>query len=476
MVQNNASPALFCFRNDLRLTDNAALTAAANTGKPLLLCYVLDDETSPQWKLGGASRWWLHHSLTKLIQSLKETYNAQLILRKGAWAEEISKLAKDINASDVYWSRNYEPYMVEAETTLKEELAEYGIQAHRYAGHLLFEPEQIYTKSQTPYAVFTPFWRNCLEQKEPKEPLDQPESMNVYGSDTLATDTLEDWELLPTKPNWASTFTEWTPGEESAYQQLKLFIEQILTGYAHSRDIPSVRGTSKLSPHLHFGEISPRQIWHAIPNKEENMKFLAEIGWREFSYHLLTHNPTLPTEPYRPEFAHFPWHQDSAKFARWQQGQTGIPIVDAGMRQLWQTGWMHNRVRMIVASLLVKNMLIPWQEGAAWFWDTLVDADLASNSASWQWVAGSGADAAPYFRIFNPVTQSQKFDAEGEYIRTWVPEIKDLPNKYIHAPWEAPQQTLADAGVTLGKNYPKPIVDLKKTRQAALNAYASIKR
>ena len=478
----NHQPVLYCFRNDLRLADNKALTAAIESGQPVALCFVLDDETPDQWRLGGASRWWLHHSLTSLISDLKDL-NCQLILRRGVWDQTVAKIAKEIDAETVFFSRAYEPYAATQELRLKENLEALAINTKRYGGYLFFEPEQIRTQNDAPYKVFTPFWRRCLEQLNPQLPKNRPRDLKTL-SRSPASETLADWQLLPTKPDWAGGLKEtWQPGETGAWQRLTEFLDQAASNYKDQRDIPSVPGTSRLSPHLHFGEISPRQIWHHIQvtlSTHSNLQvgadaFIRELGWRDFSYHLLHHWPHLPEKPFREEFARFPWQSNGKALRDWQKGQTGIPLIDAGMRELWHTGWMHNRVRMIVASYLVKNLLIPWQAGEAWFWDTLVDADLANNAASWQWVAGSGADAAPYFRIFNPVTQSSKFDPAGVYIKKWVPELAKMPAKQLHAPWMADTQVLKAAGVTLGKTYPKPAVDLKTSRQRALDAYQAIK-
>lgn len=475
-------PVLFCFRNDLRLADNTALTAAIESGKPLALCYILDDATPGQWKMGGASRWWLHHSLAALSNDLSDL-DCPLILRRGIWEEAVTQIAQDIDAEAVFFSRAYEPYAAAQEVRLKEKLEGLGIDIKRYGGYLFFEPEQIRTQSGNPYKVFTPFWRNCLQQLNPKLPKNRPKTLTKVSPQPVS-ENLTDWHFLPTKPNWAGGLERsWQPGEAGAWHRLTRFLDQAASKYKEQRDIPNILGTSQLSAHLHFGEITPRQVWHhaqvtlsARPDLQIGVDaFIRELGWRDFSYHLLHHWPHLPEKPFRQEFAAFPWKNNPGALRDWQKGQTGIPLIDAGMRELWTTGWMHNRVRMIVASFLVKNLLIPWQDGEAWFWDTLVDADLANNAASWQWVAGSGADAAPYFRIFNPVTQSSKFDPDGLYIKKWVPELAKLPPKQLHAPWMADPQVLAGAGITLGKTYPKPAVDLKTSRQRALDAYQSIR-
>ncbi|MEM7282363.1 MAG: deoxyribodipyrimidine photo-lyase [Pseudomonadota bacterium] len=478
----NTQPVLFCFRNDLRVSDNPALTAAVETGQPVIACFILDNTSSNPWLPGGASRWWLHHSLQNLEISLAKL-GGQLILQRGPWDQSVLNLAKQADVSTVFFSRAYEPFGATQEVNLKSQLDSLNIETKRYGGYLFFEPEQIKTLNDEPYKVFTPFWKRCLERLNPKLPHNRPQSLD-FAKVSLPSDKLENWKLLPTKSDWAVGLKQtWRPGEEGAWSRLTEFFDGAVQDYKEKRDVPSVIGTSRLSPHLHFGEITPRQIWHyaqaALSSAPQLQKgtdaFIRELGWRDFSYHLLHHWPHLPESPFRKQFAEFPWQKDSESLRKWQKGQTGIPLVDAGMRELWHTGWMHNRVRMIVASLLVKNLLIPWQEGEAWFWDTLVDADLGNNAAGWQWVAGSGADAAPYFRIFNPVTQSQKFDSDGVYIKQWVPELQKLPAKHIHAPWLAPESVLKQASLTLGQNYPLPIVDLKASRQRALDAYQAIK-
>ena len=477
-MTDTSAPIIVCFHSDLRLEDNAALRAAAQTGRAIVPCFVFENGSGDPWSYGGASRWWLHHSLQSLAGSLSE-HDANLILRHGSWSDELEKLAKETGASAVYWSRRYTPHGAEMEQDLKLKLNDIGIEAKRFAGYLLFEPESIRTQNDDPYKVFTPFWRACLGREAPRQPLKLTKKPLFY-SDKLSSARLTDWDLLPTQPDWAGGLREhWQPGEQGAIKRLRAFMKRALKAYDTDRDRPAIDGTSGLSPHLHFGEISPRKIWHEVkshlakqPEAEEGANsFLRELGWRDFSYHLLHHWPDLPEKAFKPKFDAFPWKSNSQALKAWQRGQTGIPLVDAGMRQLWHTGIMHNRVRMIVASLLVKNLSIHWREGEEWFWDTLVDADLASNAAGWQWVAGSGADAAPYFRIFNPVTQSEKFDPEGVYLKRWLPELERVPKKYIHAPWTAPKNVLEGAGVCLGKDYPHPIVDLKQSRQQALDAY-----
>ncbi|NDE91083.1 MAG: deoxyribodipyrimidine photo-lyase [Alphaproteobacteria bacterium] len=477
----SSKPTLFWFRQDLRLSDQPALCMAAEKG-PVTCVYILDDTLA--WSMGGASRWWLHHSLTSLQRDLKKL-GVPLILRRGAAKTIIPDLANAIGARAVYWNRLYEPAAIARDTALKTELKNAGVAVESFNGSLLFEPWEIKNGSGTHFKVFTPFAKACLNARPPAQPVAIPKT--IGGADiNVPSDTLDEWKLLPTKPDWSKPLQQaWTIGEAAAHKRLHEFLENGLQDYALGRDRPDKDYTSRISPYLHFGEISPRQAFYAakeIANSNAQPgiitqvdKFISELLWREFSYSLLFAHPDLPEAPLNKTYVNFPWQEDKKLFDAWKHGQTGIPIVDAGMRQLWQTGWMHNRVRMIAASLLIKNMLQPWQHGAAWFWDTLVDADLASNSASWQWVAGSGADASPYYRIFNPVLQGQKFDAQGDYVRRFIPELAQLPTDYLHAPWEAPASILKGAGVQLGKTYPQPVVDLKRSRALALEAHMMLK-
>ena len=470
----SASPTLLWFRNDLRLADHAALRAAMQGGRPILPVYVLDDGTASTWAQGSASRWWLHHSLTSLGTALARR-GASLVLRRGAAVQEIPRLAKAVGATEVHTGGSALPWARQLDRQVAEALGAAGIAFHRHRTTTLFNPVSIQTASGGPYSVFTPFARACCAGPGPRPP--EPMPARITGV-AAASDRLEDWALLPHRPDWAAGLrATWTPGEDGARQRLQHFLTESLATYATRRDRPDADGTSMLSPHLAFGELSPAQVWHAArqagaPGTE---RFLTELLWREFSHYLLWFHPALPEHPLRPPFARMPWRSDPAALRAWQRGQTGVPIVDAGMRQLWQTGWMHNRVRMIVASFLVKHLLLPWQDGAAWFWDTLVDADLASNSANWQWVAGSGADAAPYFRIFNPVLQGRKFDPDGNYVRRFVPELARLNPRHMHAPWDADADVLKTAGVALGCNYPTRIVDLAEGRARALAAFASLR-
>jgi deoxyribodipyrimidine photo-lyase len=474
------TPPVICwFRNDLRLADNPSLAAAVATGAPVICVYLLDKERP--WSPGAASLWWLHQSLEALDAAIREK-GGKLVLLKGPTAETLKTYARKSGAQAIFWNRSHEPDQRACEAEVAAEMAELGVQVERHRTSLLFEPGTIRTKTGGQYSVFTPFYRACLAADDPAEPLPAPDRI-PSPQQVEPGDELADWKLLPTKPDWAGGLRDaWVPGEDGARDALGEFLDDRVTGYRDGRDIPSEPNTSRLSPHLHFGELSSRQVWHITkyrmdrsqggPVEVNGASFLRELVWREFSCHLLSRTPGLPEEPLKPEFARFPWAEDYADALRaWQQGRTGYPLVDAGMRELWATGWMHNRVRMVTASFLIKHLLIPWQEGERWFWDTLVDADLANNAASWQWVAGSGADAAPFFRIFNPITQGEKFDPKGVYIRKWVPELREVPDKYLHKPWEAPGDLLSGAG-----GYPAPIVEHAGARQRALDAFQDLKK
>jgi deoxyribodipyrimidine photo-lyase len=468
-MQRMSSPALFWFRQDLRLTDNPGL--AALEGRPCLLVYVLDDEAAGAWAHGGAQRWWLHHSLAALDADLRAR-GARLHLARGPATRIIPELAAAIGAGEVIAGRLYEPWARARDASIAEALQATGRKLTLHSSSLLHEPHRIRTGTGKPYSVYTPFSRALFALGEPPAPLPAPE--RLVGLDHSGL-TLEALGLLP-KRDWAREFpAQWTPGEAGAAARISGF--SAINRYDATRNLPGISGTSGLSPHLRFGEISPRQVWHAAraAGVTGDATFLKEILWREFAYHLLWHRPELPEAPLQEGFARFPWEPNATYLRAWQRGQTGYPIVDAGMRQLWRSGWMHNRVRMITASFLVKHLLQPWQAGEAWFWDTLLDGDLASNAASWQWVAGCGADAAPYFRIFAPVLQGEKFDADGAYVRRWVPELARLPDKYLHKPWEAPDIILRGAGIRLGQDYPRPIIAHAEGRARALAAYAAMR-
>ncbi len=474
----NKEKTLVWFRQDLRLKDNPALCDAAAKGDIIPL-FILEDNKPESAQLGEASQWWLHHSLVSLNASL----NGALVFRRGHALTIIQQLIKDCQITQVVWNRRYEPWQRQIDEEIKSTLIAQGIKAKSFQASLLWEPMSVLKKDQTPYKVFTPYYRKgCLTRTEPRFPLTPPKNLTI-ASDCPVNDVhVNDLSLLP-KIHWYSTIEkQWHPGESGAADRLQSFIADAAKSYQSDRNLPAIKGTSLLSPHLHFGEISPNQVWYAIHgafNHAMAVKdldvFLSEIGWREFSYYLLYHWPELPHKNFNTKFDRFQWRNDPEALTAWQQGLTGIPIVDAGMRELYQTGYMHNRVRMIVGSFLVKNLLIDWRLGERWFWDTLLDADMASNSASWQWIAGSGADAAPYFRIFNPILQGEKFDKHGEYVKRYCPELHKLPDKFIHKPWQAPIELLNDAEITLGVDYPQPIVDLKISRQRALDAFAQLK-
>jgi deoxyribodipyrimidine photo-lyase len=465
------------FRQDLRIADNPALSAAVAAGGPVIPLYVLDDETPGQWRPGGASRWWLERSLAALGADLARL-GSPLVLRRGRADQVVPAFMAETGARAIHWNRCYEPYAVARDTHLKERLRQEGHDVASHAGSLLREPREVKGKAGTPLKVFTPFWRAVQALGDPPAPLPAPKRL-VAPAKAPRSDALADWALYPGRPDWAAAFPDhWTPGEAGAKARFATFSDEAMAGYAARRDLPGVPGTSRLSPHLRWGEISPRTLWHATAHLggKGAEHFLREVGWREFSYHLLHHEPGLPERNLRPEFDAFPWARAPKALARWQRGETGYPIVDAGMRELWATGWMHNRVRMITASFLIKDLLIDWREGEDWFWDTLVDADLASNAASWQWVAGCGADAAPYFRVFNPSLQGAKFDPDGAYVRRWIPELARLPDSLIHTPWLAPALVLEAGGVRLGRDYPEPMVDHGMARDRALAAFETIKK
>jgi len=470
--------AIHWFRQDLRLSDNPALDSAAQY-ETLIPIYILDEVNSGEFKMGAASKWWLHQSLTKLNESL----DGKLLVYQGNPHEILNKLIEEQEVSYVTWNRCYEPWRIDRDKEIKRNFEDKNVAVESFSASLLWEPWTISKDDGTPYRVFTPFYKKgCLNSEEPRLPAGKVDLSNLYLED-LSSGSITDLNLLPTIKWYKSFEEEWNPGEIGAEQNLNSFLDSGLLNYKEGRNFPSQEFVSRLSPHLHFGEISPNEVWYRAKTKEgisgiekSLAHFHSELGWREFSYYLLYHFPDLPNKNFQEKFDIFPWQENEEFLALWQKGNTGYPIVDAGMRELWQTGYMHNRLRMIVGSFLVKNLLIDWRFGERWFWDCLVDADLASNSASWQWVAGSGADAAPYFRIFNPITQGLKFDPEGEYTKKYVPELRDLPNKYLFSPWEAPENILADAGIELGKNYPKPMVDLKLSRETALEAFATTKK
>ncbi|MFP7834266.1 cryptochrome/photolyase family protein [Marisediminicola sp. LYQ134] len=451
------TPTLVWLRDDLRVGDNPALHAAVERGHPIVVFYLHDDESEGLRAIGGASAWWLHHSLAALADEL-ESRGSTLVLRRGAAEKELPRLVKETGASAVYWNRRYGGASREIDARIKASLRDDEVEAHSFHANLLHEPWTVQTGDGRPFRVFTPFWKASLAKDDPREPYPAPKKID--GGTAPASDSLDDWGLLPTAPDWAGGLREtWTPGEEGAWKQLDAFIDDSLEDYESHRDEPAVDATSRLSPRLRWGELSPFQIWHHVrarattaAQKKNASAFLREVGWRDFNYNILFHFPDLASKNFRPSFDVFPWEKPKKReLEAWQEGRTGIPLVDAGMRELWHTGVMHNRIRMVTASFLIKNLLIDWRVGEEWFWDCLVDADEANNPANWQWVAGSGADAAPYFRIFNPVLQADKFDKSRRYQSKWIPELGT-------------------------DDYPEPIVDLKKSRQEALDAYEVVKR
>ncbi|MEM7174353.1 MAG: deoxyribodipyrimidine photo-lyase [Chlamydiota bacterium] len=460
---------IYWFRQDLRIADNPALSEAAAAGAVLPI-YIFDDVHTDSYYPGGASLWWLYHSLSALQRALQ----GKLALYRGDPAKILPELASRYRAQAVYWNRCYEPWQVARDQSVETALSQH---VHHFNGSLLWEPSDIRKPDGTPYKVFTPFFnKGCLTSGPPRLPLPKPKRLNLVDSPCEAV-SIDSLQLL-FEQSWSKKLEpHWTVGEEGATKQLATFLSGGLSQYKEGRDFPARKAVSRLSPHLHFGELSPHTVWHAAQAKGSGhnlASFLSELGWREFSYYLLSHFPALPRQNLQKKFDRFPWKKDEQGLRAWQRGETGYPFVDAGMRELWQTGYMHNRLRMVVGSFLVKNLLVDWRRGEEWFWDCLVDADLASNSASWQWVAGSGADAAPYFRIFNPMKQGQRFDPEGEYTRRFVPEIARLPDNYLFCPWKAPENVLQQVNLTLGKDYPLPIVDTDASRKEALAAFGSL--
>jgi deoxyribodipyrimidine photo-lyase len=474
------TPAIFWFRRDLRLADNPGLHAAAADGRPIIAVFVLDETPDIRFP-GAAGLWWLDKSL-KALQTALEARGACLILRRGEAGKILGDLAKETGAGAVFWNRLYDPGQVIRDADLKAALREDGLEVKSFNAALLIEPWALKTKSGDLFQVFTPFWR-AARQLVGDFTLHQAPRALAATEPVPGSESLADWGLHPTKPDWSGGFSDWTPGEDGARAALTAFIDDALETYPQMRDRPDVIGTSRLSPHLHWGEVGPRQIWRSVeaaahrqPGLESQAeKYFAELGWREFNHHLLFARPNLSTANFKRTFDSFPWRDDKQAFRAWTRGQTGYPFVDAGMRELWGTGFMHNRVRMVAASFLIKHLLIDWRQGERWFWDTLLDADPANNVLNWQWVAGSGADASPFFRIFNPMIQGERFDPDGGYVRRWIPELAKLPAKYIHAPWTAPKAILDQADVVLGGVYPKPIVDHDAARGRALDAFKSLR-
>lgn len=466
------SPVIVWFRNDLRLTDNRALMAAIACGAALIPLFIWSPEEENSWAPGAASQWWLHQSLQELSLGL-EAVDSGLILRKGPVIEILESIIREHDVKMLFFNRRYEPWARVQENAVEEAMLKADVALRAFNSSLLIEPRDLLNREGLPYKVFTPFWK-AMQKSDPLPALKGPEKLVAHPSiDSLVLDELS---LLPST-DWAGGMrATWRPGEKNAVKCLKTFLDEGISNYANGRDRPDQEYVSRLSPYLHFGEISPRLIWHAVKHSGAisagsdagSEAYLRELAWREFAYYLLVHFPNTTDSPLRPQFEKFPWRQDQEMLTAWQKGKTGYPIVDAGMRQLWATGWMHNRVRMITASFLVKHLLLPWQAGAKWFWDTLVDADLANNTFGWQWTAGCGADAAPYFRIFNPILQGKKFDPSGDYVKLWVPELRGVDTRWIHNPWEAP------AGIPEGI-YSNPIVEHDFARKRALAAFETLK-
>ena len=473
--------ALFWFRDDLRLDDNPGLRDAVDGADEAVCLYVLDDETPGDWRMGAAQRWWLHHSLEALRADVEKAGGA-LVLRRGDARAVVPSVAEEAGADLVTWNRRYIAWQTECDEDVRHALEDQGREVRTHRGTLIREPGEITTKAGNRYKVYTPFWKQLREQ-DVRDKL--PKVTVIHGAESVPdSDDLADWDLLPTKPDWAGGFREtWTPGERGARERWRAWLRSDAEGYDDRRNKPAADATSRQSPHLHFGELSPVVAWHemceAMADGEvpegQGASWLSELGWREFHYQLLNTHPEMFDKPLDRKFERFDWEDDDDAFRAWSRGRTGYPIVDAGMRQLWHTGWMHNRLRMIVGSFLVKDLLLDWRRGMAWFWDCLVDADEANNTAQWQWIAGCGADASPFFRVFNPTGQGERFDPEGAYVKHWCPELSDLPKKHVHTPWEAPDDVLEAAGVTLGQTYPKPIVDHAERRDEALARYRAIK-
>ena len=478
------SASIMLFQTDLRLADNPALSAALRRGHPLICLFVWDPHAEGYATPGAASRWWLHHSLQSLSEDLRSAGN-DLIIRIGKTCDVLSNLLCDYPNSQVFWNQSCEPICQNIEREMLTLFETERIEGHEFHGNTLVDPSTILTQTQNPYRVFTPFWNRLQSILSLSSPLPAPNMLPPHPLGRRESVPLDSLQLLPTI-DWAQGLRDsWTPGEDGAMKALKKFLRSPVKVYSMDRDRPDLPHTSHLSSHLHFGEISPRKLWHALQHaKKKNPQpqdrksyhaYLRQIAWREFAKSLLYHFPHTVHEPLYSTYQSFPWRNHDDSLRTWEKGLTGFPIVDAGMRELWHTGWMHNRVRMITASFLTKDLLLPWQKGAAWFWDTLVDADLANNTMGWQWVAGCGADASPFFRIFNPITQGIKFDPDGGYVRKWIPELSGLPSPWIHQPWEAPPLLLVEANICMGETYPHPIVDHAEARNRALLAYKTFK-
>lgn len=476
---SKTKPTILWFRSDLRLADNSALVEAIRLGAPVVPVFIWAPQESGAWSPGAASRWWLHQSLASLQESL-EAVGSRLILRSGEDSlAELRRLIDETGAERVLWNRRYQQPQRDVDAQVKRELRVDGVEVESFNSTLLNEPHTVCTGSGDPYKVYTPYWKK-VKDREVEVPV-QANLKQLHAPEKWPqSEPLPALDLMP-KITWYTGMAQrWQVSEVAAQQRLDAFLQGPVEQYQSDRDRPDYEGTSSLSPYLHWGQIGPRQVVAALAERCDlkqsgPLTYLKELYWREFAYNVLYHFPQTPDQPLRSEYASFPWKHDADVLRAWQTGRTGYPIVDAGMRQLWQTGWMHNRVRMIVSSLLVKHLLHDWKQGARWFWDTLVDADLASNTLGWQWSGGCGADAAPYFRIFNPIIQGKKFDPDGDYVRRYVPELAALASEYIHTPWEAPAAVLVSAGIQLGESYPVPVIEHQKGRERALAALAQFK-
>lgn len=470
-------PTLVWVRRDLRLADHPALHAAAARGGAVIPLYVWAPEEDGIWSAGSAAKWWLNRSLSSFDSSL-QLLNSKLIVRRGPTLAALGSLAEETGADSVFWQRSYEPKSRELEQKIQQTLTDIGFVTKTFDSSGLFDIHAIMKDDGSPYKVFTAFWRKLQSLGHPQLPLPSPDNLQPPLVWPASID-VEELRLLDSEQSMALFSKKWEPGEQGAVSVLNKFIDHGLDYYSKQKDRPGRTGTSMLSPHLSFGEISPRMLWKSISEREQSEKdfgkFLSELGWKEFARHIMYHFPDTPIEPLHQEFRRFPWQSNQAHLKAWQSGRTGYPIVDAGMRQLLSIGWLHNRVRMVVASFLIKDLILPWQEGSRWFWEKLVDADLANNTMGWQWAAGSGASANPFFRIFNPTKQGERFDPDGSYVRKWVPELSGLPNEWVHKPWLAPKDVLKDAQIRLGLDYPEPIVDHAVSRHEALSLYRSVK-
>ncbi len=466
-MQNNLPNALVWLRLDLRIEDNPALEAALQNGYNPIMVYIHDPQGEGMFSMGSASLSWLHHALSDLDSRLR-SHRSQLIFRQGNSLEQLENLIHSTKAQAIFWNRRYEPPVIARDKEIKKRIQDLGLEVESFGGNLLFEPHKIFNAQNNPYRVFTPFSKVCFSHEVPSP---HTSKLRFSQIDTPS----QTWNFLPEIPWDKGFWKRFEPTREAGLRRL-VDMQKKAGNYSTNRDFPALSATSELSPYLHFGQISPREAWHHLATTKSSLPWLRQLLWREFSWHLLYHYPHTAVQPLNSSFEKFPFLESPEELKAWQQGKTGYPLIDAGMRELWQTGTMHNRVRMAVGSFLVKHLLIDWKEGFDWFWDTLLDADAGNNVMGWQWIAGCGADAAPYFRIFNPVLQGEKFDPDGIYVKTYLPELKNLPSRWIHRPFEAPPMVLKEAGISLGRTYPRPIIDHKFARKRALEALKTLKR